>query len=255
MKRRTFISKASLGLPLATRSFCKDDLPGSEHQVLHLPDQLREQVFNIRKQPALWRRLGEGEADRSLWKHAYALYIDNGESLTSITVLCEKERLYLPEISFRDFMCRWNPQTWKDLLLACEVHHMYISWWLDHFGNALSGATWDDPLSSWPRFKPLPVVDALLADSRGALVWAHQIEALYDLFEPQLSSAHLFRIAVSKKKAEAFRAEAFEEARGMIFPDGRSLADIVQESMIFGITKHLNARSASILMPHLFRRG
>src|SRR5436309_102661 len=35
MKRRTFISKASLGLPLATGSFCKDDLPGSEHQVLY----------------------------------------------------------------------------------------------------------------------------------------------------------------------------------------------------------------------------
>ena len=91
----------------------------------------------------------------------------------------------------------------------------------------------------------------LLADSRGALLWAHQIEALYDLFEPQLSSAHVFRIYVSKKKEDAFRAEAFEEARGMIFPDGRSLADIVQERMIFGITKHLNARSASILMPHL----
>jgi hypothetical protein len=91
-------------------------------------------------------------------------------------------------------------------------------------------------------------------DSRGALLWAHQIEALYDLFEPQLSSAHFFRIYVSKKKAEAFKAEVLDEARGMIFPDGRSLADIVQERMIFGITKHLNARSASILMPHLIGR-
>src|SRR5205823_3160142 len=43
MKRRTFISKASLELPVAAWFFRKDGPLGSEHQVLHLPDQLREQ--------------------------------------------------------------------------------------------------------------------------------------------------------------------------------------------------------------------
>ncbi len=243
MNRRTFISKASLGLPLAAGFFCREDLPGSEHQALHFPAQLREQELNIREQPALWRRLGKGETDLDLWDHAYDFYIDNGESLTPIACLCALEKLCLPGSSFRYFMSRWNPQIWDDLLLACEAHHTYISWWVDSFGSELSGAPWDGPISSWPRFKPLPVVDALLADSRGALVWIHQIEALYNLFQPQLSSACIFRIAVNEK-----RAEAFEEARGMIFPDGRSLADIVHERMIFGVTKDLNARSASILI-------
>jgi hypothetical protein len=258
MERRIFVRRITAGLafsvaysaPLMRRHEARG-LLGAGAKRFHPPAGLKEEVWETSKSKDLLHRLLRDDRDFDVdrFTHAYALYIEGKGDPIVLTWFISTAELAPPTTAFVEFLARINPQTWKELLFACEVHDYCIHKWTDGFDYISlveEDELLEDPVVNWPTFAPLPIVDLLLEDSRGALIWAHQMHSLYGLFDGKIDAAIAFR-----KNVNAGRADALEGAKSMTFPEGCSLADVIQERMIFGCTKNMELRKASILLPYL----
>lgn len=113
---------------------------------------------------------------------------------------------------------------------------------LDTFN--LSGAWRGTPAGDLtPTFDSLPLVDALLRDSHGVLLWHHQLEALLGLFVRSAGDPATLRKGIAARRAAAFeRVRAFELAPGV------TLEDVIEERMTFGATVRANLYGARLLL-------
>lgn len=77
-------------------------------------------------------------------------------------------------------------------------------------------------------FSPDPIVDGLLSDSDGILLWQFQLEQLAQLFVGRRADAIELRRGINQK-----RPETRDQIEGMTLPSGQSLLDVVQERMLY----------------------
>lgn len=100
-------------------------------------------------------------------------------------------------------------------------------------------------------FAPSQIADALLRDSRGVLIWRHQLENFYALFGHGAEACIAFRKDINKNVFEAF-----EYAGQLEVEPGLSLRDVIETRMLFhGVTHpNLNAGHALLEMQSSFHR-
>lgn len=252
MQRRLFLKWTSSVIPFGIAGhICMPDGQGEKSKLpagMRLPDELKEAVWEIREDRALARKLmPNGLEDRDT--HAYALYLEYGDTLVHVTCFSSSNELVTPKLSFRRLFAQVNPCSWQELLFACAIHNFCIYYWTGYLTRD-DDFIGDDPLANWPSFTPHPLVDEILKESRGALLWAHQMHSLYGLFESSHVKALAFRSAVNSRRADWIKA-----ATGRYFIDGQDLMDIVWERMIFHHTGYLNTRMAYLVSQHFSVRG
>jgi hypothetical protein len=90
-----------------------------------------------------------------------------------------------------------------------------------------------------PEFKEYYIVDELLKDTRGFLLWHYQLENLINLFFGKSDKAMDLCRGINAKYPEAL-----EKAKQLRFTEGLKLFDVISERMILGATKYPNIEGA-----------
>jgi hypothetical protein len=213
--------------------------------VLKIPSGLKEEVWEICKNPDLLRKIWPNEADDCEGAtHAYALYLDNNTHLLPLTCIQSTGEMVMPRITFATLIERLAPHTWEKLVFSCAMHDLCIMDWI---APASVGQIpiCENPIDNWLVFKTNLIADEMLKDSRGAIIWAHQIHALYGLFDPRIDKMLEFRKILNANNIDRLR-----EYEGKYFISGCDLLEIIKERMIFGYTNYLNLRKATMLGVH-----
>jgi len=92
------------------------------------------------------------------------------------------------------------------------------------------------------KFKPQPIVDAILAESGGCLLWHHQLENLLRVFVDTPQEALKLRKALN-----ASLPQAMTRINGFCFDDGTALAAVLKEREVLGVTAYPNMSGAANL--------
>lgn len=254
MERRSLLKSAMMGVPLMAAQYFKADESVNVSEIeITIPKGLRQEVWRIAPAPGRLSRLCPEarfceEDERYLY--AYAIYVEHGNSITIMDWCCSYEEMVAPRITFQDLITRLAPKTWKDLKFGLALYGMGIGEWTTPECHAKRGPFWRDPLRNWPKFRPNKLVDALLDDSHGAVLWAEQLHSLYILCDPDRQVAIQFR-----KALHAGKLEARERLRDLHFADGTSLGDVIDERMVFGSTNHPDYLAFAFLVEHFVRKS
>jgi hypothetical protein len=253
MERRSLLKTAMMSVPLMAAQYFKADEAANVPEIeITMPKGLRQEVWEIAKEPGRLSRLcpeaRSCEEDECIF-YAYAFYVEHGNHIIMMDWLCSEEEMVVPRITFQELITRLAPRTWKDLMFGLELYKMVIIEWTTPECSAKKDPFWSDPLGNWPKFRPNKVVDALLAGSRGAVLWAEQLHSLYILCDPDRGAAIRFR-----KALHAAKIEACERLRDLHFADGISLEEVINERMVFGHTRHPDYRAFALLAEHFVQR-
>ncbi|MEW5735871.1 MAG: hypothetical protein AB1921_13515 [Thermodesulfobacteriota bacterium] len=130
---------------------------------------------------------------------------------------------------FREFITRHPPRSFTDLSFLLDFYHFNAAR-LHHRYNP-----------NRLFFSPIGIVNDMLKESRGVLLWHYQLENLLRLFVPDSD-----KVARLRKGINAQRRSAYDAARGMKLAK-TSLADIITERMLFFNTCNPNVRGALAL--------
>ena len=202
-------------------------------------ETIKERVFNVRKHPDLAKKLFPefGSIKTSFFKKAYAIYIDDG----IITPVCG----YLTDWSkkaeepgfkdgFRAYLARYRPENFADTLFVLDAYFLSMQ----SLGYPYR---WE-----FCKFKKVEVVDDILGESKGILLWHHQMEQLFSCFFQEYDKDVELRKAVNKKGTEIF-----ELAERLKFDYETTLNDVIRERMIFPVTCNPHFSGAHTLFRHL----
>ena len=148
----------------------------------------------------------------------WALYADVPEGRIIIDY---RELPWLPEgepMSVREWIRRFRPSVWNDLPMVIPLYHVTL-----HAGPAFTVRP-----TEW---HPLPTVDRLLASTRGALLWSHQLWEILRLAGiPDKQCVVPIGSGIEKGDSEVMtRIAAFEI-------DGHPLPEILRERFVLGRT-------------------
>lgn len=252
MERRSILKLVLAGLPLVIAQRLKVGKPPEPAEIeIKIPKELRQKVWEIAREPG---RLSQLYPEWQSWEedgrfaYAHAIYLENGDSLTAIDCICSTGELLMPRIAFGELITNLAPKTWNDLTFGLTLYQFCINNWATQGNHAEEESFLSDPLRYWPRFKLNKAVDALLADSRGALLWAEQFHNLYLLCDPDRENAIRFR-----KALHAGRPEALQRLQYLQLANGTALKDVLDERMVFGHTRHPNYRANACLEEHFVR--
>lgn len=217
---------------------------------------LKEEIWENAKYPGRFQRMCPKHywSEHDSWTHTYALYWQKDGRDMPIHAIGFCGELVFPRVTFQDLMSRLAPRTWSDLKFGYTIHSICLSQWMCPERYAFKEPLWNDPLGNWPRFTPMPAVDALLGETRGALLWADQLHDLFVLFGPDFpyfitfperEPAIRFRLNLHTYRKEK---KTWELARKLRLDNGPSLADVMEERMIFGYTicPHVHGLSALV---------
>lgn len=201
-------------------------------------ETIKERVFKLRKNPELAQELfPEFGSLKASFKHAYAIYIDDG----IITPVCgyitnrlKKNQEPGFKDDFRAYLERYRPENLEDTLFLLDSY------------NLSSQALGYPYRWEFCKFKHVKAVDDILAESKGILLWDHQMEQLFARFFPDYDKDIELRKAVNQK-----RPEVFDLAEKLKFDYGINLKDVLRERMIFSITCMPHYTGAKILFSHL----
>ncbi len=199
---------------------------------MRAPKTLKERVFEIAAEPLLAKMLFPeiGSLDRH--KYAYAVYLakERPELVLGHVTSTLPEGWHLGYMrDFRDFITFHPPRSFTDLAFLLDFYHF----------NATRLHHRYDP--NRLTFSPIGVVNDMLKESRGVLLWNHQLENLIRLFV-----ADSVKVDRLRKGINAQRRSAYDAAKGMLL-EKTSLADIITERMLFFNTCNPNVRGALAL--------
>jgi len=93
------------------------------------------------------------------------------------------------------------------------------------------------------QYREFPVLSDILAESRGSLLWDHQLDSLCGLFSEIENSERWLRNGLNRKDQLCQ-----ERAKGYKFNEDLSLFDVVSSRMLMGKTSKPNYRGAYILL-------
>lgn len=196
------------------------------------PKTLKERVFEIAAKPELAHALFPEIKDVAAYKYAYAVYLSKE---IPVPVMGHVTNV-LPESwkpgfmrDFRDFITFHPPRSFTDLAFLLDFYHF----------NAVRMHHRYEP--NRLVFSPIGVINDMLKESRGVLLWHHQLENLLRLFV-----VDSVKVARLRKGINAQRRTAYDAARGMKL-EKTSLADIITERMLFFNTCSPNVQGALAL--------
>tara|TARA_B100001964_G_C14115689_1_gene545973 strand:- start:159 stop:788 length:630 start_codon:yes stop_codon:yes gene_type:complete len=177
------------------------------------------------------------EIDCGGYNYAYAIYIDDSKPCIDGYIYKgdDKEKTFKSSKKFRKWLESNKPKCFKDILFCFDTYFCGRKGRMDKINLKK------------PSFKANPVVDDLLRESNGFLLWDYQIIKLYCLFDLDREKADMFRKYFNKKRRE------FEEIAGkLLFNNGMTLKDVIWERSILGVVKAPNLKGSYDLYKLLF---
>lgn len=159
--------------------------------------------------------LSEIESNR--YEYGHAIYI-NDERLDLIigTIFSTINAIEIGYIkSFKNYLNQFDSTKFKDVLFA-----------LDFYWISSAGRKSENPSLEY-IFKPHPIIDDFLSESRGVLLWHHQLENLFLFYDNDREKAVEFRKNILMKKADAF-----ELARKIKIYSELTAEDVINERML-----------------------
>lgn len=199
---------------------------------MKLPKMIKERVFEIENEPALAKALFPEIDGLDRHRYAYAVYLSKEQPELVLGHVTDT----LPEgikpgflHDFRDFITLRPPKSFTDLAFLLDFYH-YNATRLHHRY---------DP--NRLRFAPIGIVNDMLKESRGMLLWHYQLENLLRLFVSDNE-----KVVRLRKSINAQRRSAYDATRKMRL-EKTSLADIITERMLFFNTCNPNIKGALAL--------
>lgn len=191
-------------------------------------DNVKEKIYEVGSEPQLAKSLFSHLSDWQDYRYAYAIYID-GESPSLVDG-------YLTEAphdttgfrtDFKNYLDEIQPLGFLDHLFAVDFYKLR--------------RTVEDFI--FPRtFDYVPVVDDILRDSKGYLLWHHQLELLFRGFYDVTDKVVNLRKGINARDPEAF------EMAGSLRHGAMSLEDVIWERMVSrSHTVQPNVRGACLL--------
>lgn len=192
-------------------------------------ESLVERIFEVKSEAKLAASLFGHLSDWQEYRYAWAIYID-GESPSLVdgylTGSLEGNETTGFKTDFKEFLDQIQPSGFLDHLFALDFYKLR--------------RTVEDFI--FPRtFDYLPVVDDILQDSRGFLLWHHQLELLFRGFYDDTDKVVNLRKGINARDPEAF------EMAGSLMLGATSLEDVIWERMVLGHTLFQNVKGALLL--------
>lgn len=208
-------------------------------------ENLTERIWCMDKEPVLTAavvdKYSELRAEINHFKYAHGVYLD-GKKLVIIMLIALRSSLE-PDMEkecfdvFHRHLRHFDTGKFSDLLFSIDSYMLSHDDYFMHISRLPKAK---------PDFRRRPIVDDLLKDSRGVLLWHHQLENLYLFSSHDREDAVKFRKGILSKKPE------FLETASDIAIDAKtSLKDCIMERMIFGATTLPAYRAARDLYQYL----
>jgi hypothetical protein len=140
-----------------------------------------------------------------------------------------------PAQHFEAYLDGLHGRSFSDAIYAVETYYQ----------AKRTGCGLPDP---YPLRPAEPVIDDLLRESRGWLLWQFQLENVCGLFMSSRTRAMEFRRRLNQRHPDAWR-----EAARMRTMSGRTLDDVLEERMVFGQAVPGLWKSGSVLFEYLKR--
>lgn len=200
--------------------------------------KVKEQYLSTKSSSDLLEQIelaigSETNINSELEPYAYAIYIDdNKKTIIDCRIFTEAvdfEQLGFSN-KFEDFIQSNQPKCFNDILFLLDIYHCNTK----HFPR-VSVADIQNT-----KFTYVPIVDELLKESKGFLIWKHQLENLYLLFNHNREEVDKFCSGISALKTP----EIFNIAKSLKFDNGISLEDVINERMALSFVKRPNIRGA-----------
>ena len=178
--------------------------------------------------------LSEIESNR--YEYGHAIYINyERPDLIIGTIFSTTNAIEIGYIeSFKNYLNQFDSTQFKDVLFALD------SYWISNAGRK------SEKPSLEYNFKPHPIIDDFLSQSRGILLWHHQLENLYLFYNSDRKKAVQFRKDILKKKADAF-----DFAKNIKIDSELTALDIINERMLPVGTISPSFKEAVILYKYL----
>ena len=211
-------------------------------------DKIGEQVMKISEASKLIRENFSflDEEDFSKFSHARVIYANLPHGRLFIDGYVLTQDLFdkyekggnpgVPGEDFKLFLLYAEPETFNDLLIILRV---YFSLIYDQHVNPIL------PLKSFSSQNP--IVDTILHETNGHLVWVDQLERLIGLFEPNIATIMNHAKAVREKDPAVFEWMATK-----FVCNGLTLKDIVEKRMLLGQVHRPEMQAAFKLYRLLF---
>ena len=170
------------------------------------------------------------------YEYGHAIYIENNEpDLIIGTIFSTVDLVEARNFNyFNQYIKKFELDKFEDILFALD------SYWIN-----IAVRVSDGPIIGF-SFKPHPIIDGFLRESRGLLLWHHQLENLYLFYESDKEKAVAFRKDILKRKSDAF-----DLAGKIDFEPGLTAKDIISERMLSVGTISPNYKEALKLYKYL----
>ncbi len=201
--------------------------------IIQWPTGLTEECWLERERPGYWKRffpylenpnIGLSEHIESA-NVFYCLYHENGERIRVIDFTCSNESALnrLPP-SLRTIMETCPPVSWGRFLSLFRIHQCLV-WDAIHNVDSRFTAVEDVVAHTWSS---VPIVDHILDESFGVLLWQHQYESLFRMVEHGHSSE------IMKFYRDCHRGKpGVEEILSRSIQGDTTLGSVISERMIF----------------------
>jgi len=198
---------------------------------MHNKSDIVEKFFKLpqdrRAVQAVFPALGKDDYKR--FPYAFGLYVNDSPPLPVIAYMTADRAAV--NLKFKqlwaDFLRRHKRPGFKDVLFFLDSYPKF---------KGMRDNCYD------LKFKPQPIVDAILAESYGCILWHHQLENLLRVFVDTPQEALRLRKALN-----AGLPQAMTSIGGFCFDDGTALAAVLKEREVLGVTAYPNTRGAANL--------
>ncbi|MDI6797281.1 MAG: hypothetical protein QMD09_10065 [Desulfatibacillaceae bacterium] len=196
-------------------------------------NKIKERVFEVSREPELANALFPGINALDKLQYAYAVYLAGAKPKLVLGHVANTlprgwKTGYMGD--FRNFIMRHPPRSFMDLVFLLDFFH-FNSTRLHHRY---------DP-NRLP-FSSIGIVNNMLKESRGVLLWHYQLENLLRLFVEDSA-----KVAKLRKGINVQSQTAYDQAKGLQLTEKDSLDEVITERMLFFSTCSPNCRGAWVL--------
>jgi hypothetical protein len=236
LDRRDFL-RTVVGGGLA--SILNFDVPGDIHKGNRLVSIqalsfLKEKIFPANSKRWLRRFFSEEALDWAVGNgfYAYCIYTERTSEIKLIygalinpCVMADRDR---ERNAFARYIEKYHPWSFKEALFYLDLYPHKPE---EIIGDFHAG-----------RSTTAGVIESMLKDTRGVLLWRHQLEDMINLFVRDRTEIMALRKGINAK-----RPEAIEFLTQIHIEKNLTLLDFIQNRMIRGYTRYPNVTGASVL--------
>lgn len=236
LDRRDFL-RTVVGGGLA--SILNFDVAGNIHKgnrpvSRHTLSFLKEEIFPANSQPWLRRFFSEEALDWAVGNgfYAYCIYTERtGEiklihgTLVNPSAMADWDR---ERNAFARYIEKYHPRSFQETLFYLDLYPHKPEEIIGDFQTGRSTAA--------------GVIESMLKDTRGVLLWHHQLEDMVNLFVRDRTEIMALRKGINAK-----RPEAIEFLTQILIEKDLTFLDFIQNRMICGYTHHPNVTGASVV--------